>query len=239
MARALATPWPPPCLPHALEALLVPRRQPCPPPRPLTLSPSSSLPLALSRAATEHTRRRRRASPRPPSTPCLSDEFRGTAIAFCVFYTNPFDRGSPVASSRSSSPTFGRRRTSEDSRAPAPPRPRRCLYRIRCELLFHFPSSPRSFPHASRPFHRGRELLAAGDDADKARATGASYRARQRAPHLTRNLTHTPASPPVPPNANPDLARTPATAASLPPVSSGHLSPCRLHRWMRASPSST
>ena len=79
------------------------------PPRPLTLSPSSSLPLALSRAATEHTRRRRRASPRPPSTPCLSDEFRGTAIAFCVVYTNPFDRGSPVASSPSSSPTFGRR----------------------------------------------------------------------------------------------------------------------------------
>ena len=208
------------------------------PPRPLTLSPSSSPPLALSRAATEHTRRHRRASPQPPSTPCLSDEFRGTAIAFCVFYTNPFDRGSPVASSRSSSPTFGRRRTSEDSRAPAPPRPRRCLYRIRCELLFHFPSSPRSFPHASRPFHRGRELLTAGDDADKARATGASYRARQRAPHLTRNLTHTLASPPVPPNANPDLARTPAAASLAAADATANPNSSGLLHWMRTSSSS-
>ena len=176
MWRAPERPRPPPASPgHLLLPLVAldPVRDATHPPRPLTLSPSSSLPLALSRAATEHTRRRRRASPRPPSTPCLSDEFRGAAIAFCVFYTNPFDRGSPVASSRSSSPTFGRRRTSEDSRAPAPPRPRRCLHQIRCELLFHSPSSSRSFPYSSRPFHRSRLLLAAGHGVAVATATAA------------------------------------------------------------------
>ena len=80
----------------------VPRRRPAAP----RLSPSLS---ALSRAHPSGARRRRRKLPRPLSIPCLPDGSRGTAIAFCVVYTNPFDRGSPVAFSPSSSPTFGRR----------------------------------------------------------------------------------------------------------------------------------
>ena len=187
-----------------------------------------SLPLALSCAATEHTRRRRRASPRPPSTPCLSNEFRGTAIAFCVIYTNPFDRGSPVASSRSSSPTFGRRRTFEDSRAPAPPWPRRCLYRIRCELLFHSPSSSRSFPHSSRPFHRSRLLLAAGHGVAVATATASRSRAHRRAHRNLRNPKHLTTRPPVHRSAGAANPRAPAAASGSTPANPGHP---RTSRW--------
>ena len=131
-------------------------------------------------------------------------------------------------------PLLGHRGSLSSNSSPSGlPQARRPPLQGLCELLFHFPSSPRSFPHASRPFHRGRELLAAGDDADKARATGASYRARQRAPHLTRNLTHTLASPPVPPNANPDLARTPAAAKARRRPLSGH-SPAAPPPWLDA-----
>ena len=112
---------------HALSQLLVaavagvvPERH-APPEPPLSLwIPSSSSALSLPRSTTS-TRERRRAPPGPSSTPHLADASRGTAITLCIVCTNPFDRGSPVASSRSSSPTFGRWRTFEDSRAPAPP----------------------------------------------------------------------------------------------------------------------
>ena len=77
------------------------------PPLPGPHSPLCSLSLSFSRPS--GARRRRRKLPRPPSIPCLPDGSRGTAIAFCVVNTNPFDRGSPLASSPSSSPTFGRR----------------------------------------------------------------------------------------------------------------------------------
>mgnify|MGYP006961252381 CR=1 FL=1 len=210
-------------------------------PNPLDLS--ITLPVALLSSASSLSLARTQPSPPTPfaaatghPSPCRwAQELRLDPL---FLPTDPRPSGSPAASPSSSSPTFGRRRTFEDSRAPAPPRPRRCLYRIRCELLFHFPSSPRSFPHASRPFHRGRELLTAGDDADKARATGASYRARQRAPHLTRNLTHTLASPPVPPNANPDLARTPAAASLAAADATANPNSSGLLHWMRTSSSS-
>ena len=135
--------------------------------------------------------------------------------------TDPRPSGSPAASPSSSPPTFGRRRTFEDSRAPAPPRPRRCLHQIRCELLFHSPSSSRSFPYSSRPFHQSRLLLAAGHAMAVTTATAARSRAHRRAHRNLRNPKHLTTRPPVHRSAGPANPRAPAAASVLAAVISG------------------
>mgnify|MGYP006933134640 CR=1 FL=1 len=111
-SRARTRRPPPACLPR-------------PDPRPETpdASPRSSPSLSalsvalcsLSRAHPSGARRRRRKLPRPPSIPCLPDGSRGTAIAFCVVNTNPFDRGSPTSPPRVVFAEHGRRTPSTDS----------------------------------------------------------------------------------------------------------------------------
>ena len=125
-------------------------------PNPLDLS--ITLPVALLSSASSLSLARIHPSPPTPfaaatgpSSPCRwAQELRLDPL---FLPTDPRPSGSPAASPSSSPPTFGRRRTFEDSRAPAPPRPRRCLHQIRCELLFHSPSSSRSFPYSSHPNH--------------------------------------------------------------------------------------
>ena len=112
------------------------------PPRPLTLSLSSSPPLALSRAATEHTRRRRRALSWPPATPSLSDTPTSSASTPSFLPTDPRPSGSPATPP----PSPFRRRPpklpSVDSPDPVPPLPRQQHQKNCGEPSTRFPLSP-------------------------------------------------------------------------------------------------
>ena len=93
-----------------------------------------------------------------------------------------------------------------DSPSPTPPRARRPSLRTHREPLSISPLSPCPSAPYNHPGCRSRQFLAAGDDADEARATVANSRARQRAQHSFRSRARPPVRPAVPPSANPDLA---------------------------------
>ena len=93
-----------------------------------------------------------------------------------------------------------------DSPSPPPPRARRPSLRTHREPLSISPLSPCPSAPSNHPGCRSRPFLAAGNDADGARATVANSRARQRAQHPSRSRARPPVRPAVPPSANPDLA---------------------------------
>ena len=93
-----------------------------------------------------------------------------------------------------------------DSPSPPPPRARRPSLRTHREPLSISPLSPCPSAPSNHRGCRSRQFLAAGDDADEARATVANSRARQRAQHPSRTRVRPPVRPAVPPSANPDLA---------------------------------
>ena len=103
-------------------------------------------------------------------------------------------------------PDHGHRMPPSDSPSPSPPRARRPSLRTHREPLSISPLSPCPSAPSIHPGCRSRQFLAAGDDADEARATVANSRARQHAQHSSRSRARPPVRPAVPPSANPDLA---------------------------------
>ena len=145
--------------------------------RPLSLSPVLTLfPGSLSHSP-KRSRRRRRAPPWPQPSPSPSDAPPSSAV---TPPSSPPSRAPPEALQRrprhhlqplAAGELFG------DSRAPVPPRPRHCLYRIRREPLPLSPLSPCSSAPSSHHGHRSRLLLAAGHVATAATAVQAHVRA--------------------------------------------------------------
>ena len=114
-------------------------------------------------------------------------------------------------------PDHGRRMPPSDSPSPSPPRARRPSLRTHREPLSISPLSPCPSAPSNHPGCRSRQFLAAGDDADEARATVANSRAWQRAQSSSRSRARPPVRPAVPPSANPDLAVLRPPPLSSPP----------------------
>ena len=176
----------------------------------LSLSPDPfpllcSLPLTSERA-----HRRRSLLPWPQPLPHLAVAPRGSASTPS---SSPPSHEVPDALQRRHHRRFRRRPpkiAAVDSPPPPPPRDHRAAHRPRCELLFHSPSSPRSFPHSSRPSHRSRLLLAAGHGAAVARVTPACARACYQVRRPPRSPQRPSVSPLVHRSAVFDLGRTSA-----------------------------
>ena len=119
------------------------------PPSPLSLSPSSSPPLALSHATTERCRRRRRTPPRPSPLPRLSVLSRGSAST----PRSPKTKHAPAGRPKRLHHLHLRRRPPEIPLAapfaPVIPRARRPPHDDHRELLPILPLSIRSTAHRS------------------------------------------------------------------------------------------
>ena len=201
-------------------------------------SPSVPIPPLLSLPpATERSRRHQRAPSWTPATPRKPDAPRSSATLSSSSSMSHASREGPEHRHRRRLPPRAPTTAAVDSPSPPPPRARRPSLRTHRVPLSISPLSLCPSAPSNHPGCRSRPFLAAGDDADGARATVANFRARQRAQHPSRSRARPPVRPAVPPSANPHQPRAPAAAASSIPASPFHLSPCRLHRWMRATPS--
>ena len=170
-------------------------------------SPSVPIPPLLSLPlATERSRRHRRAPSRPPATPRKPDAPRSSATLSSSSSMSHASREGPEHRHRRRLPPRAPTTAAVDSPSPPPPRARRPSLRTHREPLSISPLSPCPSAPSNHPGCRSRPFLAAGDDADGARATVANSRARQRAQHPSRSRARPPVRPAVPPSANPDLA---------------------------------
>jgi hypothetical protein len=206
------------------------------PPDPSHTSPWPLTPRPLTPTPAERSRRRRRAPPWPQPLPRLVDALRGSASTPS---SSPSSRAPPEALQRrprhrlqplAAGELFG------DSRAPASPRPRRCLCWICREPLPLSPLSPCSSAPSSHRGHRSRQLLAAGHVATATTAMQACVRAHRCTQRTPRSRAHPPDLHAVLRSPVSVHARTLAAAKEVAAVSSGHPSCCCLTLWMRLTP---
>ena len=188
--------WPPPAwLPPSSMRLETPRH-----PWPLShspwnpsRSPSVPIPPLLSLPpATERSRRHRQAPSRPPATTRNPDAPRSSATLSSSSSMSHASREGPEHRHRRRLPPRAPTTAAVDSPSPPPPRARRPSLRTHREPLSISPLSPCPSAPSNHPGCRSRPFLAAGDDADGARATVANSRARQRAQHPSRSRARPP-----------------------------------------------
>ena len=184
---------------------------------PPCLSPS------LSRVTPEDHCRRRSSPPQPQPLPRPTDALRGAAATYSPSSLSYTSQDGPNTTLAAFFSDHGRRMPPSDSPSPPPPRARRPSLRTHREPLSISPLSPCPSAPSNHPGCRSRPFLAAGDDADGARATVANSRARQHAQYPSRSRARPPVRPAVPPSANPDLPElrrpprsTPATTPATP-----------------------
>ena len=173
--------------------------------------------FSLSHATTEPTRRRRSLPLWPQPLPCPADALRGAAATYSPSSPSYTSQDGPKTMLAAFFSDHGRQIPPSDSPSPPPPRARRPSLRTHREPLSISPLSPCPSAPSNHHGRRSRLFLAAGDDADEARAIVANSRARQRAQHSSRSRARPPVRPAVPPSANPDLAVLRPPPLSSPP----------------------
>ena len=168
----------PPATPRSPDPLsLLPRSLDLPPPR-----------SSVSPPATERSRRHRREPPWLPATPRLTDAPGSSAGPPSTSSTSHEAPDVPQHRPRCLLQPRDRRPSSSNSSAPVPPRAPRGHRRNPCELLFHSPSSSRSFPYPSR--------LSAGPESSPppclVTTVAGAVAARSRAHHRTQHVSRSP-----------------------------------------------